>query len=308
MAETTAQKQYKVWFVGDDEYNPRRVTRLHHTYSEHPLLSLASLAQLAERLYEKQTGQVKFLSKGTKLDSDFNTLTENQEKLSIDEVFKNIAKPGSWIALYAVQTDPDYKKLVWDIIYSVDGDWKIKDPGLFFVDGYIFISSPPSVTPFHIDRENNFLLQLAGKKKFGVWHPDERKVLSEVAVEDWIVDSSLTKVKFKPEFLDSAAVHDVLEAGEGIYMPSTAPHMTYAEADLATADSPYSITLGLVFYTRNTRKLAYIYSVNKLLRKFGLVPKPPGINKVLDFLKYTLGRGVVFLRKSLRGYSPPTGF
>ena len=308
MVEAISQKEYRVQFVGDDDYRPRKVTRLHHNYTEHPLLSLSSLAELADRLYKKNTGQVKFLSKGTKLDSDFNTLTESQDHKSISEVFDNIANPGSWIALYAIQSEPEYRQLVWEIVNSVEGKWKNLDPGVFFVDGYIFISSPPSVTPFHIDRENNFLLQVAGKKRFGVWHPTENKVISEEAIEDWIVDSSLARVKYRPEYQKYAAVDDVLEAGQGIYMPSTAPHMTHAEADLATPDSPYSITIGVVFYTRNTRKLAYIYAMNKVLRKIGLVPKAPNVNKLIDFMKYVSGRALVFIKRSLRGYRPPTSF
>jgi len=300
--------KYKVWFAADVDYNPRKVTRIHHNYSDHPLLSLSALAQLAERLYQKDTGQVKFISKGTKVDSDFKTLTKSLEDTSIADVFENIANPGSWIALYAIQTEPEYKKLVWDIVNSVDGKWKNLDPDVFFVDGYVFISSPPSVTPYHIDRENNFLLQIAGKKGFGVWNPSERQVISEEAIEDWIVNSSLAKVKYQPEYLKYAAVNDVLESGDGIYMPSTAPHMTHAEPDLATAENPYSITIGVVFYTRNTRRLAYIYAANKLLRKLSVVPQSPDINRLIDFLKYVIGRALVFIKRSLRGFTPPTGF
>lgn len=308
MVESTEQKVYKTWFIGEEDYSPRKVMRLRHNYSEHPLLSIDALAQLAERLYKKNTGQVKFISKDTKLDSKFNTLTKIQDQKSIADVFQNISNPGSWIALYAIQTEPEYKKLVWDIVNSVEGKWKNLEPGVFFVDGYVFISSPPSVTPFHIDRENNFLLQIRGKKGFGVWNPSEREVISEEAIEDWIVSSSLAKVKYQPDFLNYAAVNDVLEAGEGIYMPSTAPHMTHAEPELATDDSPYSITIGVVFYTKNTRKLAYIYTTNRLLRKLSLVPKPPNLNKIIDFFKYVSGRVFVFIKKSIRGYMPPTGF
>jgi len=308
MLETVQLDDFMVQFVGDEPYTPRRVRRLSHNYSDHPLLSLDSLSKLAERLYAKKTGQVKFLSKGTRLDSDFNTLTDSEDNRTIAEVFENIANPGSWIAIYAVQTEPEYRELVWDIVNSVQGDWKNLDPGVFFVDGYIFISSPPSVTPFHIDRENNFLLQIAGKKAFGVWNPDERKVVSEIAVEDWIINSSLKRVKYRPEYLQHAAVNGVLEAGQGIYMPSTSPHMTHAEENLATPDCPYSITIGVVFYTSETRRYAYIYTTNNLLRKLGLVPNPPGRNKLIDSMKIGIGRLVVFIKKSIRGYSPPTGF
>jgi len=307
MKDTSSDDRFKVWFV-DDDYNPQNVSRLRHSYTGHPLLTLEALKDLAERLHETKTGQVKYLASGVKLDSDFRTLTENQKNLSIAEVFDNMKNPGSWIALYAVQSDPRYRKLVWDIVKSVKQDWQKQDPGVFFVDGYIFISSAPSVTPFHIDRENNFLLQLAGRKKFGVWNPDNKDVLTEEAKEGWIVKSSLSKVKYKNDYLESARVHDVLEAGEGIYMPSTSPHMTYANEDLTTPDSPYSITMGVVFYTKRTRKLANIYFFNTLIRRLGMAPTAPGKNAVLDTFKYFTGKVLVFLSKATRRYYPPTGF
>ncbi len=306
--DASEQQAFKVQFIDNEGYSPRKVRRLRHTYSEHPLLTMPALAQLAERLYKKNTNQVRFVSKGVKLDSTFNTTPENPDQVSIGDVFKNITNPGSWVALWTIQSEPEYKKLLWEIVNSVEGDWKVKDPGLFELTGYVFISSPPSVTPFHVDSENNFLLQIKGKKRFGVWQPQDSKVISNEAVENWIVYRNLDKVKYKPEFMNSAVVDDVLEAGDGIYMPSTAPHLTHAEVDFATADSPYSITLAVVFYTRNTRRLAYIYSVNRMLRKFGLVPSPPEKNKVLDLVKYLIGRVMVLSQRALRVYSPPTGF
>src|SRR3546814_20656273 len=41
--------------------------------------------------------------------------------------------------------------------------------------GFIFISSPGSITPFHFDPEHNILLQLQGRKVMNVWPSgDER--------------------------------------------------------------------------------------------------------------------------------------
>jgi hypothetical protein len=308
MVATTEQKDYKVWFDAGGEYHPRKVSRVHHNYSDHPLLALSALEQLAERLYQKKSGQLRFLSEGIKADSKFDTLSEHRENKSIAEIFKNISNPGSWIAMYAVQSEPEYKKLAWDVINSVTGELKELDPGIFFADAYFFISSPPSVTPYHVDRENVFILQIAGKKGFASWNPSQREVISEEAIEEWIVSRSLDKLKYQPEFLKTAVVNDVVEAGEGLYNPVGAPHMTHAETDLATPESPYSITFSIVFYTKNTRRLAYIYVANKMLRKLGFTPKPAEKNKVLDQFKFMLGRIMVFSLHAMRMYSPPSGF
>lgn len=307
--KSISKKQpFKVQFVGKNGYSPRRVTRLHHNYCEHPLLSMHALARLAIRMHSKNPEQVRFVSKDTKLDSKFNTSPELPDHTSIEDVFINISNPGSWIALWSIQSEPDYNELLWDIVNSVEGNWKSKDPGLFELNGYIFISSPPSVTPFHVDSENNFLLQIKGKKRFGIWQPNDRSVISDEAIENWIVNRSLDKVKYQPEYIKSAALDEVLEAGDGVYMPSTAPHLTHAEEDLATSETPYSITLAVVFHTRNTRRLAYIYAVNRMLRKFGLVPRSPELHGLLDLAKYSIGRVMVLSQRALRVFSPPTGF
>ena len=44
---------------------------------------------------------------------------------------------------------------------------ELASTGMKQKQGFIFISSPGSVTPFHIDPENNFLLQIRGSKKSG---------------------------------------------------------------------------------------------------------------------------------------------
>lgn len=304
----TEKETFKVRFVADSGYSPRKVTLLRHNFCEHPLLTMPALARLADRLIKKNAEQVRFVSKETKLDSTFKTSAEAPDEIPIHEVFKNISNPGSWIALWSIQNDPEYNELLWEVVHSVEGDWQAKDPGLFELNGYIFISSPPSVTPFHLDSENNFLLQIRGKKRFGVWQPQNSEVISDEATENWIVQRNLDKVKYQPEYMKFAVVDDLLEAGDGIYMPSTAPHLTHAEEELATSDNPYSITLAVVFFSRRTKKMAYIHSVNRVLRKFGLAPSPPGTHKIIDLGKYLVGKIMVLSQRALRIYSPPSGF
>jgi len=36
------------------------------------------------------------------------------------------------------------------------------------------LSAPPAQTPFHIDRDDNFWLQIRGSKRKTVWSPDAR--------------------------------------------------------------------------------------------------------------------------------------
>ena len=53
-----------------------------------------------------------------------------------------IHEPGSWIALYNVQTDPEYGRFVWDVLGSAERI--VRDPErVLDVRGFIFISASP---------------------------------------------------------------------------------------------------------------------------------------------------------------------
>ena len=49
--------------------------------------------------------------------------------------------------------------------------------------GWIFVTSPGAVTPFHMDDEHNFILQIAGRKRLYVWDPQDRSVVSDLGQE-----------------------------------------------------------------------------------------------------------------------------
>jgi hypothetical protein len=95
--------------------------------------------------------------------------------------------------------------------------------------------------------------------------------------------------------------------GDGLYFPSTAPHMTRSDVSWAKPGDGVSISIGIVFYTDETKRHANIHALNQVLRRFGANPRPPG-ESGLDGVKYPLGRAVVGLRKRLQGFEPPTGF
>ena len=173
-------------------------------------------------------------------------------------------------------------------------------------DAFIFISKAPTLTPFHIDRENNFLLQIHGNKRLSVWHPDDRKAVSESAVEDWVFLRSLENVSFTEDKISHAAYDGNLSAGEGLFMPSTSAHMTRTET--SAIDDPVSVTIGFVFYTAATRKDANIYAMNAILRRLGVTPKPPGANAVLNSLKFMLGFCASRLLALIGKIQMPRGF
>ena len=268
-------------------FDARKVSKITHGFSNHPALQFDALRQLALRLDARGEGHVKFVDPSTKPESEFRLATSSYDGRSIDGVFDALDAPGTWLAIYEAQKDPQFRKVVEEVIDSTRHLLTGADSSIFDVDAYIFISKAPAVTPFHIDQENNFLLQIHGSKHLSVWNPDDRKAVDESSVEDWIVRHSLSSVKFSEEKLAHAAYDENMSAGEGIFMPSTSAHMSRTED--TSPNSTVSATVGFVFYTAATKRRANIYALNVVLRRLGFTPKPPGSSRPVDTVKYLLG-------------------
>ncbi|MDB6063056.1 MAG: cupin [Verrucomicrobiaceae bacterium] len=298
------QIPFRIWFDNPSDYQRQTVAAFQHSFSDHPLLQLPRLQQLAESLLE--SGQCKFISTEATQASPFDTLNRNPDGRSIADIFARIEEPGSWISMYNVETDPEYKQFLWDALTTVRPLIDKQDPGMFNVGGFIFVSAPPSVTPFHIDRENNFWLQIRGRKQINVWNPRDRVSVSEQAVENFITQGDLAAVRFS-EDVRSRSFAAEMGPGGGVYMPSTAAHTTRAETTWVTPGDGYAISIAMVFYTQKTRREANLYALNHFLRARGLNPTPPGQSAWLDAIKYPLARAFVLGRKYLRGYEPRVG-
>ncbi|MFY3773143.1 JmjC domain-containing protein [Marinobacter salsuginis] len=294
----------KIWVDSESEFSADSISLIKHNFHRHPLLQLDQLEALAHRLLPQK--QCRFITPGAKQNSDFIHHSESPDGRDLSEVFRNISQPGSWVALYNAESDPKYAGLVAEALSSVEHLVEPTQPGMFSPQAFIFISAPPSVTPFHIDRENNFWLQIHGRKIMNVWDSQDRNIIPARTVENFIVDKSLHDVKLRDEFMEARHEWD-LGPGEGVYFPSTSPHSTRTESNWVTDRDAVSVSIGIVFYTETTRKHAYIHSFNRLIRKLGVSPKFPGESR-FDTAKYFLGKLVVGLKSVLRGYRPPTGF
>ncbi len=267
-------------------------------------MQLSSLAELAK--YLVPTEQCRFVDRGITQDAPFDHHAQHPEKLGIDAVFRNIEEPGSWIALYNVETHPAYKAFLEQVVDSVRPMVEREEGKIFLVCGFIFISAPPSVTPFHIDRENNFWLQLRGRKTINVWRHSDRVAVAAADVDNFIVHASRDNVELRDGLVERSEQFDV-GPGEGVYFPSTSPHMTRSDRSWTTPDNGISISIGVVFYTDYTRFLAYVHICNLVMRRIGLTPSEPGSSSIRDRLKYLCGVVLFWLKRTFRGYKPQLG-
>jgi hypothetical protein len=285
-------------------FNSRQIVPLRHRFDTHPAMQLPALREVARRLHPQ--GQCRFIRPGSTVASAFWHDPQAPDGRDIDAVFDRIEEPGSWIALYNVETDPSCRAFLDEVIGAVRPMVEPEQPGLFNVTGFVFVSAPPSVTPFHIDRENNVWLQLRGRKSISVWDPSDREAVDARAVEAFIAHRDLSRVTLRDGLVERAHRFDV-GAGDGVYWPATSPHMSVTDRAWCTPGDGVSISIGVCFYTASTRRDARVHQWNRILRRIGLDPVSPGLSSWRDAIKAPLGAAAVAVQHRLSGYQPPPG-
>jgi hypothetical protein len=158
----------------------------------------------------------------------------------------------------------------------------------------LFITSPNRVTSYHIDRECNFLLQIAGRKRISVFRREDREVLPEEEIERfWTTDHNAPVYR---EALQDHADVFTLEPGNGIHIPVNGPHWVQN-------DNNVSISASFNFQFHDGVR-ADLYRANYFLRKFGLRPEPPFSPVGHDTAKRPFGAAIYKARQLYRGRGP----
>jgi hypothetical protein len=264
------------------KFHPWKVTPVRHRIADHPLLQIDSLVELGSRL--SKTGQIRTHSSDAYAGTAFNhapLLYPNGR--SAGDTLANIASAKAWMSLLNVQTDDVYRGLVDEVLDDLRPDIDRVDRGMVHRGGWIFVTSPNTVTPFHMDKEHNFILHVQGQKRLLVWERDDIVVLSEAARDLFHANHSRDLVVWTEEARARAHVFD-LKPGMGVYMPSTAPHM------VETGDDA-SVTVSFTYYTDATRRDSRLHALHHRLRGWGRTPAPVGANPLLDSFMDVAFRG-----------------
>jgi hypothetical protein len=252
-----------------------RVRPVTHRLATHRLFQLDSLVALGQRL--EAVGRIRTHSDEVYAGTAFNhapMLYPNGK--SAAETLAGIADAKAWMSLLNVQTDDVYRTLVDEVLDDVRPGIDRVDPGMSYRAGWIFVTSPRTVTPFHMDKEHNFIVQIQGRKRLYVWEPDDIEAVSEAARDLFHANHSRDLVVWKDALRARAHVFD-LEPGMGAYMPSTSPHL------VENGDGP-SITASFTYYTDATRRNARLHALHQRLRMLGISPTPVGRQPMRDVL------------------------
>lgn len=256
-------------------FDPWRIQAVTHRLMEHPLLQPDQLVELGKRL--EQNGRVRTHSSDATAGTPFNTAPRlHPNRKSAAETLQQIRDAKAWMSLLNVQTDPTYRGLVDEVLDQLKPDIDRVDPGMCYRGGWIFITSPNTVTPFHFDKEHNFIMQVRGSKRLYVWDHRDTVAASEESRDRFHARHERDLLTWREELRERATVFD-LEPGMGAYMPSTSPHM------VENGNEP-SITISFTYYTDATRRDSLLHKAHDRLRGVGIALPPVGKNPALDGL------------------------
>ena len=238
---------------------------IHHALADHPAFRLDRLVELARRLPPER---VEYNAGDLPISQDPRFTPHNG--LSIEETIRRITDCRSWMVLKRVETDPIYQ----DVLDQCLDEVAPAVPGMRTRRAFVFISSPGSVTPYHIDHEYNFLLQIRGRKSMSIF---DRSVVTEQQLERFYRGEHRNLV-FADYHADRAQPFE-LGPGDGVHVPVNAPHYVVNGPEA-------SVSFSITFRTREGDRRSAVYVANDRLRRFGLQPRAVGEAPLLDGAKY----------------------
>ncbi len=252
----------------------RRPFVFRHRLCGHPLFAMPRLVQLSRELradlVEYNAGQIP-----VSLPDWENTPYTG---LSAEDTIRQADDVCSWMVLKRAEHSADYKQLVDHILDDVEPLSEPLEPGMREREAAVFVSSPGSVTPYHLDHEINFLLQLRGSKTVSVISAADREVLSERDLEDYFTSTAIHRNLPHDERVQAHATVFELRAGEGLHIPTTDPHW------VKNGDG-VSISFSASFKTPASLRRGDVYRMNARLRQMGMEPAPWGRSPLRDRAK-----------------------
>ena len=246
------------------ELYPTRPGKLRHALGAHPMLSLEALARLAEALpadsVEHNPGAL-----------PIGIAPEDVPSLScgVGETIRGIAVAGAWVVLKRIEQVGEYRKLLRTILGEIEGIVVPRTGRTHQLEGFVFVSSPGAVTPFHFDPEHNLLLQLRGSKTMTVFPARDERLLPAEAQEAFHLGKHHRNLHWREDFSALGTPFE-LAPGEALHVPVKAPHW------VKNGPEP-SVSLSLTWRSEWSYAEADARALNRVLRRIGVSPRPPGV-------------------------------
>lgn len=261
---------------------PDRAAKLSHGLVGHELLTLEALAGLAERMpaacVEYNLG---------KLPLGVRAEDTPSNGLSLGETIRTIETNGSWAVLKNVERDADYGALLDRALGELAVLVERETGPMLHREAFIFLSSPGSVTPFHMDPEHNILLQIRGEKTMTVFPAGDEELVPAVQSEAFHAGGH-RNLDWREGFRDRGMAVTLLP-GDALHVPVKAPHFV--------ENGPVvSVSLSVTWRSERSVAEGELHSLNALLRRrrlptarVGTRPEAQGVRRLAYRVMRKLG-------------------
>ncbi|NHK27546.1 transcriptional regulator [Parvularcula flava] len=234
---------------------PDKPVRLAHNLAQDSFFSLERLADIATRL----PAELVEYNRGD-LPVDQRPEQTPGNGLSIAETIRSIEENGSWMVLKNVERDPACADKLEECLGDLEKLIAPVSGEMFRKEAFIFISSPNSITPFHMDPEHNILMQIRGTKQMRVY-PGEGILTAQIQ-EAYHSKAGHRNLPYEASFDEGSTLFD-LAPGDAVHVPVKAPHWVRNGPDV-------SISFSITWRSRLSVAEADLHRMNAWLRDHGL--------------------------------------
>lgn len=239
---------------------PETPHKLSHGLHAHPLLEIEALAQLAEHLGETS---IEYNRSDLPVGIDGKPASNG---MSIGETIRKVQSANSWAVLKNIEAVPAYRELLLALLGELQAEMEARTGAMITPQGFIFISSPNAVTPYHFDPEHNILLQIEGTKVMTQFPAGNTQFAPDESHESYHTGGP-RELQWRDDFAAHGAPF-ALGPGEAVYVPVMAPHFVKNGPDS-------SISLSITWRSEWSYRESDTRAFNHLLRAKGFNPAPP---------------------------------
>jgi hypothetical protein len=204
---------------GTSELYPNNAFTFSHHLSDDPLLSVNALIEAAEELPPSMIECVSY-----------------QAGTPLIDIIKNIKTSSSWLIFRNLEQLSRYEKLMNTIIQALINGGLMKKGDFHDLMCFAFLSSPLVKTPFHIDPEHNFLIQIKGTKIVRINNHQQKPIISNREISDFYKDEVGYILNFDERY-DKRLESFFLNSSTGVYIPVAYPHLVNNGTEMSVSFS-----------------------------------------------------------------------
>jgi hypothetical protein len=248
-------------FARFSNYYPEVPHVIGHHLCDHPLMDLEALAQLIERLPAQEV-EYAYAKQPIGI-----TGKPPVPSISAADAVRQIDSAGCWVAIKHLEQDPAYRALLLDVIGELKSAIEPKTGAIHNPQGFVFVSSPNAVTPYHFDPEHNILMQIRGRKVMTQF-PADSEAHAPSHVHEAYHTGGPRELTWSDDLLAQGCDFEI-GPGQGLMVPVMAPHFVRNGPEV-------SVSLSITWRSEWTYNEAAAHAFNSVLRGMGLSPARPG--------------------------------